>query len=152
MRRFIYLRVADKDVHLPKLIGAFILVAAVLMFFHAIFSMVDSWNTVKYYNSCIENLSDYSTTQEQRAQFTFCADALYRATSVVVRGSAQLLSSAQFAGAILSPIASVLFWLAILLFGYMLYRSGDLELPIEERIREVPDYPVTPSRGFKKKK
>ncbi len=152
MRRLIYLRVADRDVHLPRLIGAFILAAAVLMFFHAIFSMVDSWNTVKYYNSCVESLSSYSTTDEQRAQFTFCSDALYRATGVVVRGEAPLLSAAQFAGAILSPIASVLFWLAILLFGYLLYRSGDLELPIEERIREVPDYPVTQGKGFKKKK
>lgn len=152
MRRLIYLRVADRDVHLPRLIGAFILVAALLMFLHACFSMVDSWNTVKYYNSCVESLSSYSTTDEQRAQFTFCSDALYRATGVVVRGDAPLLSSAQFAGAILSPVASVLFWLAILLFGYLLYRSGDLELPIEERVTEYPDTPVTPSRSFRKKK
>ncbi len=152
MRRLIYLRVADRDVHMPRLIGAFVLVAALLMFLHACFSMFDSWNTVKYYNSCVEGLSSYQTTQEQRDQFIFCADALYRATGVVVRGEAPLLSGAQFAGAILAPIASVLFWLAILLFGYLLYRSGDLEIPIEERIREFPDTPIAPSRGFKKRK
>lgn len=151
MRRLIYLRVADREVHLPRLIGAFVLAAAVLMFFSSIFHMVDSWSTVNYYNKCVEGLSSLPTVEEQRSQFTFCSDALYRSTGVVVRGDKPLLSAAQFAGGILSPIASVMFWLAVLLFGYLIYRSGDLELPIEETVHEVPDVPLTKKQAFRKK-
>ena len=151
MRRVIYLRIADRDVHLPRLIGAFVLAAAVLMFFQASFAMVDSWNTVKYYGSCIDSLSSIPDVSDQRAQFTFCSDALYRATGVVVRGDRPVLTLAQFWGAILSPIANLLFWLAALMFGYLVYKSGDLVLPIEERITEVSE-PRTPGQTFRKKR
>ena len=152
MRRLVYLRVADREVHLPRLIGAFVLAAALLMFMHAMLVMFDSWNTVKFYNKCVEGLSSLQSTQEQRDQFSFCADTLYRSTGMVVRSDSALLSTSQFVGAILGPVASVLFWLAVLLFGYLIYRSGDLELPIEETITEMPDEMLrTPKHTFKKR-
>ena len=48
-----YFRVAGRDVHLPKLIGAFILFAALLMFVQASALMFDSWDHLKYYDSCV---------------------------------------------------------------------------------------------------
>ncbi|VVB99396.1 Uncharacterised protein [uncultured archaeon] len=152
MKRLVYIRVADREVHLPKLIGSFVLAAAVLMFLHACFAMADSWNTINYYTKCVEGLSALPTIDQQLAQFSFCSEALYRATGIVARGNSAMLTGAQLFGGLLTPIANVLFWVAVLLFGYLLYRSGDLELPLEETVREVADYPATPRHTFRKKK
>ncbi|MCR4335164.1 MAG: hypothetical protein NUV57_01355, partial [archaeon] len=59
------------------------------------------------------------------------------------------LSMRQFWGSLLGPIASVLIWLALLFVGLILYRSGELVLPIDETIREVTD---VPKRNFQKRK
>jgi hypothetical protein len=39
----------------------------------------------------------------------------------------------------LEPIAGVMFWIAILLVGWVLYKSGDLILPIEQVTREIKE-------------
>ncbi|MCR4335928.1 MAG: hypothetical protein NUV57_05340, partial [archaeon] len=54
MRRIIYLKIAGKDVHLPKLIGSFIVFAAFLLFVQASASMFDSWDSAKEVDLCLQ--------------------------------------------------------------------------------------------------
>ncbi len=41
-------------------------------------------------------------------------------------------------GMVLVPIAGILFWSAIIIAGNVLYRAGDILLPIDENIRDMP--------------
>ncbi|MCR4369302.1 MAG: hypothetical protein NUV67_05345 [archaeon] len=149
MRRIIYFRVAGRDVHMPKLIGSFIIFAAFLMFVQASAAMFDSWDNLKYYDSCIQRIDGDASLSDQRLSFNSCAETLHRSTGIVVREESARLTVRQFWFGLLGPIASILFWLAVLFIGMNLYRTGDLIIPIEETIREVPDEPI---RSFRRKK
>jgi len=149
MRRILYFRIAGRNVHIPKLIGSFIIFAAILMFVQASAAMFDSWDNLKFYESCVLNINVDQGLTDQRMQFNSCADTIYKSTGVVVREDTPQLTMRQFWSGLLTPIASILIWLAILFVGYVLYRTGELVLPIEETIREVPD---VPRRSLKKKK
>ncbi len=140
MRRIMYFRVAGRDVHLPKLIGAFILFASLLMFVQSSAQMFDSWDNLKHYDSCILKINSNASLDGQRAEFNSCSDTLYKATGIVVREDVPKLTARQFWSGLLGSIASLLFWLAILFVGYVLYRSGDLVIPIEERIVTEPEH------------
>jgi hypothetical protein len=66
-----------------------------------------------------------------------------------VRDGQEELTGRQFWGGLLGPIAALLFWLAVLFFGWVMYRTGELVIPIEETITE---YPNSPKRKPKRKK
>ena len=134
MRRIMYFRVAGKEVHMPRLIGAFILFAALLMFVRASALMFDSWDNLKYFEKCIEKIDPTS-----QAEFDECRTSLYKATGIYVKEGQGKLTSRQFWGALLGPIASVLFWLAVLFLGWIFYKTGDLIVPIEETIKTLPE-------------
>src|SRR3989338_4519303 len=91
MTRILYSRVAGRDVHLPKMVGAFIIVATLLMFAQSASNLFDARDVMVYYQGCILDLGD-GTVEEQRAQFEFCADTLYNATGLVVKDSSPLLT------------------------------------------------------------
>jgi len=148
LRRIIFFRVAGKNIHIPKLIGSFVIFAALLMFIQASASMFDSWDNMKYYEDCIQNTDTSQGLLEQRTHFNVCADTLYKSTGIVVREDTARLTARQFWSGLLSPIAALLFWLASIFIGFILYRTGELVLPIEETVREVPD---VPRRSFRKK-
>ena len=139
MRKLMYFRIAGRDVHLPKLIGSFILFAALLMFVQASAIMFDSWDNLKYYDRCVLSIDTDLGIEEQRAQFNTCSDTLYKATGIVARVETPKLTARQFWSALLGPVAGILFWLAILFMGYTLYKSGDLVLPIEEKYRVMAE-------------
>ncbi len=141
MRRIFYFRVAGSDVHLPKLIGAFILFAAALLFVQSSSTMFDSWDTMKYYDKCILSMNGNDTLADQQAQFSSCAETLYRSTGIVTRQEHPLLTKRQFAIGLLGPMGALLLWLAVFFFGYVLYRTDKIVLPIEERVRNLPDRP-----------
>ena len=131
MRRILYFRVAGKEVHLPKLIGAFILFAALLMFIKASATMFDSWDNLKAVNDCL------SRAEGEEPFFSTCQGLAKGALDVFVRPGQTTLTNRQFWSALLGPIAAILFWLAALFVGYLFYKSGELVVPIEETIRDV---------------
>ncbi len=123
----IYLRLGGRDVHLPKLIGVFLLVFAGLMFIKAVALMVDSWDAIQNFTRCVP------------ADAAVCGEALFRITGVSIWAGQTVLNASQFWAALLGPIANVFFWMIILLIGLIFYKSGKMVLPIEESVREVPE-------------
>ena len=135
-RRVMYFRVGGRDVHLPKLVGAFVLLAALLLFVQSSAKMFESWDNLKVISVCIDNANDYS---DNIAEMTYCQDQAEKSLDLFVRIDQDKLTMKQFFGTLLGPIASVMMWLAALFIGWIIYRSGDLVLPIEETIRDVPE-------------
>jgi hypothetical protein len=152
MRKLIYFRIAGRDVHTPKLVGAFVVVWALLMFIHSTAVMFDSWDNLKAYKECAQNI-DYST-YDGKAEFAVCAKNLYDSTGVVVRPSSRELTIRQFWQGLLVPIANVFFWLAVLFVGWMFYKSDRVIIPIEENIRDLKESKqvVEVARPFAKRK
>lgn len=126
-----FFRVAGKNVHLPKLIGAFILVAAVLMFVKASAVMIESWDTLKFINEdCLTTSDKYS--------FDDCGD-IASSMEITLRPDQTELTQKQIWSSLLGPIASMFFWVAILVIGLVIYKTGDLVIPIEETVKELPE-------------
>ena len=139
MRRIVTFKVAGKDVQLPKLIGAFILFAALFMFIKGAADMFDSWDNLRYSETCLANVDVSAPIAQQQAEIQECRDTLYKNTGIYLKPGQGKPTSRQFWSVLLGPIASVLFWLAILFIGWILYRTGELAIPIEEVVREVPE-------------
>lgn len=150
MRKIITLKVAGKDVHLPKLIGAFILFAALFMFIKGTAEMFDSWDNLKYAETCLASVDVSAPIIEQEAAIQECRDTLYNNTGIYLKLGQGKPTSRQFWSVLLGPIASVLFWLAVLFIGWILYKTGELVVPIEETVKEVRE--VAPKVTAKKKK
>lgn len=128
LRRIIWLKFGGRDVHLPRLIGVFLLVFSVLMLVKACAIMIDSWDGIQRFNAC---------EPDQRG---LCGEALWRITGVSIwAGQTTELNDTQFWAALLGPVANVFFWLIVLLVGVIFYKSGNLVLPIEESVREVAE-------------
>lgn len=125
-----FFRVAGKDLHMPKLIGSFILFAAFLMFVGAASNMFESWDSLKHWEDCLLEADQYS----DEAMYNDCRMDLYYNTGLYMHSGEGKLTARQFWTALLPPIAILFFWLAILFLGYLLYKTGELVLPIEERI------------------
>ena len=141
MKRILQFRLATKEAHLPKLIGAFILFAALLMFLRAGALMYDSWDSVKNYPDCVENLVPLFEGDNgvvAHLQYTHCKDALYNATGIQLRGDQTQISGRQWWAALLGPIAEVLAWAVIFILGIIFYRTGNIVIPIEQSIHELP--------------
>ena len=126
------------DPHLPRLIGAFLLFAALLMFLQAGAMMFDSWDSLKQYPNCISKI-ELEQTELTQMQKVECKEALYDATGVVLRGDQEKISTRQFWIALLGPIANLFFWAIVFIFGFMIYRTGTVVIPIEQSVRELPE-------------
>ena len=135
-RRVMYFRIGGRDIHLPKLVGAFVLLAALLLFVQASAKMFESWDNLKVISACISSANEFS---DNITEMTYCQDQAKKALDLFVRIDQDKLTMKQFFGSLLGPIASVMVWLAVLFFGWIIYRSGDLVLPIEETISDVSD-------------
>ncbi|MEK6941568.1 MAG: hypothetical protein AABW85_01810 [archaeon] len=130
MRRLLFFRVGGRDVHMPKLIGAFVLFAALLYFIQASALMFNSWDNLKEVDSCLH---------DSGVDHFYCQDIAFKSTGLYVRVDQSALSMRQFWGVLLGPIANVLVWLAVLFIGWLIYKTGDLVLPIEESERVLPE-------------
>ncbi len=149
MRRIILLKVAGRDVHLPKLIGAFILFAALFMFIKCSAEMFDSWDNLKYVETCLADVDASAPAELQKAAIMDCRETLYKNTGIYLKEGQGKPTSRQFWSVLLEPIAAILFWLAILFVGWVFYRTGELIVPIEESVRELPE--IKPAIKKKKK-
>ena len=141
MRRLIYLRAAGRDVHLPKLIGALVLFAAVIMFFQTSAAMFNSWDNVKYVDGCL------NPAKGPDALVVNCTELAKDSLGVSVRADQDSMTLRQKVEAIAPSVAGILFWLAALFAGFMVYRTGQLVLPIEEEVKMLPDrMPAAPKK------
>ena len=125
MKRIFFLRIGGKNLHLLKLIGAFVLFAALLMFFQAGAGMFNSWDALKAYPACIGGV-------QSQSDFEGCRTALHYNAGIFPAANQAELSSRQVWFALLGPVAQVLFWAALFIFGIILYKTGRIILPIEE--------------------
>ena len=143
------LKVAGRNVHLPKLIGAFILFAALFMFIRASAEMFDSWDNLRYVETCLANVDASASAEIQEAAVQDCRDTLYKNTGIYLKSAQGKPTSRQFWSVLLEPIASILLWLAILFIGWVLYKTGELVIPIEESVRELPEMKAKPAKQKK---
>lgn len=111
---------------MPRLIGAFILFSALLFFVQSTAMMFNSWDNLKKVNDCLYQ-KDFSRE--------FCQQLALESVGIYVGPDQSELSMRQFWSVILGPIATILLWLAVLFFGWMIYKTGDLVIPVEESVR-----------------
>ena len=123
MHRVMIMRIGSRKLHLLKLAGAFLVFWAALMLLSSVYQMfwvaqvVQSANTGTY-EAVTMNLNGMMVTKP----------------IVAGDGSTQ-------AGLLLPPIASIMFWSALLLLGGMVYKAGGIILPIDEQMQDVADRP-----------
>lgn len=151
MRRIIYFRAAGRDVHIPKLIGSFVIFAALLMFMQSAAVMFDSWETAKEVNGCLAEASaNLDRLEPGKDIYPECQTIAKDYLGIRVLDGQDKLTTRQFWSGLLGPISAILIWLAILFVGYVLYRTGELVIPIEETIRNIPDLPQSKLRKKKR--
>lgn len=127
MERIIYLRLGNGNLHLPKLIGAFLMIAALLMVVKSGADMFESWDNVKYLNNCLGYDQSFLRCQQ---------DAYYAGT--FVRPGQENLTAKQAGSMIANPIGDLFVWFAVFLVGLLLYFTGRMVLPVREMVRDFP--------------
>lgn len=137
LKRIIFFKLGGKDFQLSRLIGAFVLVIAMLMLVRSAAVMFDSWDALKDYPSCLSQISTADALAQ--LQYMDCKQSLYNITGTELKGGQGMYSSRQFWTALLMPIAGLFFWAVIFLTGIMFYRTGNIVVPIEQSIREIDD-------------
>ena len=116
-----------QDLQLPKLIGAFIVFAAILLFVRAGAQMFDSWDAVKDVRACFEEVGEdpaYTSVSQ-------CRD-MAQELGLYVKVSQFELTKRQFWSALLEPIASLFLWAGAFLVGLIVYRANFVPLPAKQ--------------------
>ena len=111
---------------LPKLIGAFVVVLAVVMFVVASGNMFDSWDSMGKYPDCLAAVS--GTDEVAMLQYLDCKDSLYRISGLQLRPDQFSITERQFVVTLLRPIGELLFWAAVFLFGLFLFNTRIVRL------------------------
>jgi len=123
MHRIMIMKIGGKRLHLLKLTGAFIVFWAALMLLSSVYQMfwvaqvIQSANAGNY-ETIVLNLNGMMVTKPL----------------LPGDGNTQ-------AGLLLPPIASVMFWSALLLLGGIVYKAGGIVLPIDESMMDMPERP-----------
>ena len=123
MHRIMIMKIGGKRLHLLKLTGAFIVFWAALMLLSSVYQMfwvaqvIQSANAGNY-ETIVLNLNGMMVTKPL----------------LPGDGNTQ-------AGLLLPPIASVMFWSALLLLGGIVYKAGGIVLPIDESMTDMPERP-----------
>ena len=108
-------------IFLPKLAGAFLLVAALFMFIVASGKMFDTWDALKKYPDCIEQ-KDISIGSF--AQMQYCKQSLADVTGLHLAHDSAKISTRQFVVTLLPPVAELLFWATVFIIGLIFYQTG----------------------------
>jgi hypothetical protein len=107
---------------LPRVLGSFIIVLAIVMFVVAAGHMFDSWDAMKKYPKCIANI-DWDDESVAMLQYSDCKDSLYRISGLQLRSDQPGITTRQFLVTLLMPVAELLFWSAAFVFGLFLYNT-----------------------------
>ena len=116
---------------LPRLIGSFVIVLAIVLFVVSAGHMFDSWDAMRKYPACISEIGT-RTDQVAMMQYLDCKGSLYNVTGLQLRPDQPRITTRQFAITLLRPIAELLFWSAAFLFGLFLYNTRVVR-PLLER-------------------
>jgi hypothetical protein len=139
LKKVILLKIGSKEFQLPQMIGAFVIIIAVLMLINAGAVMFDSWGALKEFNSCVEmsginDMSVLDPAQQLLAQMRYgdCKNSLYEITGAQVRAGQISLTSRQFWTALTGPISSFFTWMIVLLIGLFIYNNTSIIIPGQE--------------------
>jgi len=155
LRRIVLFKIGSRDVQLPRMIGAFLIIVSVLMLLNSGAVMFDSWQALKSFNSCVESaITDASSLQGSttyeasqakilyQLQYQDCKSSLHDITGAQVIGgqtSIELWKSRQFWIALMGPISAFFAWAIVFLFALFLFNNSSIVVPVEEV--EVPVRP-----------
>jgi len=142
MKRVIFLKVGGKQLHLPKLIGALIIFGALFEIMYSAAALFEATDSISAVNACLSSATTIS-------EISVCQLQAKNALNIFPRFSQTQLNSRQIFMPLAEPMVSMLFWLAVFVFGVLLYKTGKLYLPLEEQIEEESEVP--PRRATKKK-
>ena len=120
MHRAVTFKIGGRKLHLVRVIAAFIILASAIMLLSDVFKMMQVAEIIQLANRGIPQV----VTLDLRG---------ITVTKVMEPYDANLQT-----GMVLVPIAGILFWSAVIIAGNVLYRAGDILLPIDEDIRELP--------------
>lgn len=132
MHRIVIFRIANKNIHLPKLIGAIVLIIAILMIFQSVASIVDTVEDVRSIQNCYRLVTDTKND-------VLACQANAESYGIPIRSEQTNISTEQLIIAIINPLVALLSWCVLFLLGLMFYRSGKLVIPIEEVIKDIPE-------------
>ena len=132
MRRILPFRLGTRDVHLPKLLGAFLMVAAFLMLLQSFASMFESWDSVKTIHACIQAANSGTVSIQD------CQTQAYYAFQILLNANQYQLTDTQIATGLLPHVAAVFIWIGVFIIGMVIYRTWKIMLPIEENTFEAP--------------
>ncbi len=132
-------------IFLPRLLGSFILLLAVVMFVVSSGHMFDSWDAMSKYPACVSQIGT-QTNQVAMLQYLDCKDSLYNITGLQLRPDQPRITERQFTITLLLPIAELLFWAAIFVLGLFLYKTRVVKPDFAESDLKKPA-----ARHFKKK-
>lgn len=146
-------KVGDERAELPKMVGAFLIVIAVLMLVKSGAVMFDSWQTVRDFDGCVTSAISYSKDLSGNAGLDYmiselkvqeCKDSLYQITGAQIPGGVYNMTQRQMWTAVLGPIVQFFIWAVVFLFALYLFNNGSVVIPIEEA--EVPRRPFAKKR------
>lgn len=112
VKRALVSRFGSKYIHLLKLLGSLVVLIGLLQLVLSIIHMSDAWTVVKTFEQC--------APQDSEA----CAAMLYRMTGLSVWAEQTQLFPGQVVTVILQPAAEFLWWLAVVVFGMLLFNIG----------------------------
>lgn len=153
MKRLFLFKIGDSHVELPKLIGGFLIIVAVLMLVKSGAVMFDSWQSVRDFDNCVIDAVSYADDGSINPSIDYlvselkvqeCKNSLYQITGAQIPGGVYNLTTRQAWTAVLGPIVQFFIWTIVLLFALFLFNNNSIVVPIEQ-----VELPV---RSFSKKK
>ncbi len=113
---------------LPRVLGSFIIVLAIVMFVVAAGNMFDSWDAMKKYPKCVASIG-WGNESVAMLQYSDCKDSLYRISGLQLRSDQPGITSRQFLVTLLRPVGELLFWAAAFVLGLFLYNTRIVRMP-----------------------
>jgi hypothetical protein len=153
LKRLFLFKIGNSQLELPKLIGAFLIIIAVLMLVKSGAVMFDSWQSVRDFDECITNAVNYADDASVSPSVDYmvselkvheCKNSLYQITGAQVPGGVYNLTQRQAWTAVLGPIVQFFSWAVVFLFALFLFNNGSVVVPIEQV--------ELPIRSFNKKR
>jgi hypothetical protein len=154
VKKIILFKIGSREAQLPKTIGAFLIIIAVLMLVYSGAVMFDSWQAVKGFEECVDNAYavEVGTTQELSAiltelKFQDCKTSLYQITGTQIPGGNNYLTTRQKATAFLGPVSVFFGWAIVFLFALFLFNSATVVVPVEQI-----EIPISKTKSKKRRK
>lgn len=141
MRDIMAVRVGSKYLVVPRLIGATLVLIAIIMLVVATSDVVLTWDRIKAVESCvyIARAAGGNGGDDLAAltQLQTCA-ILGQQAGVQIRLDGKAVPDEEKWNAMLPKVAAWLGWVLLLVIALLIYQSGKLVLPVEERYTEAP--------------